>query len=118
MEFLDGSWKKEVSSWDALMGEELLNQEAILEGAIHSIRNMGDVAFVIIRRREGLFQTVLVNEDVDFSIHDLKEGMTVRVKGVVNKEERAPMAESFTFVKFRCCLLQLNLFLLQSINGS
>lgn len=90
MEFLDGSWKKEVSSWDALMGEELLNQEAILEGAIHSIRNMGDVAFVIIRRREGLFQTVLVNEDVDFSIHDLKEGMTVRVKGVVNKEERAP----------------------------
>ena len=102
MEFLDGSWKKEVSSWDALMGEELLNQEAILEGAIHSIRNMGDVAFVIIRRREGLFQTVLVNEDVDFSIHDLKEGM----------------AESFTFVKFRCCLLRLNLFLLQSINGS
>ena len=90
MEFLDGSWKKEVSSWDALMGEELLNQEAILEGAIHSIRNMGDVAFVIIRRREGLFQTVFVNEDVDFSIHNLKEGMTVRVKGVVNKEERAP----------------------------
>ena len=51
MEFLDGSWKKEVSSWDALMGEELLNQEAILEGAIHSIRNMGDVAFVIIRNK-------------------------------------------------------------------
>ena len=71
MEFLDGSWIKEVSSWDALMGEELLNQEAILEGAIHSIRNMGDVAFVIIRRREGLFQTVFVNEDVDFSIHNL-----------------------------------------------
>ena len=58
-------------------------------GAIHSIRNMGDVAFVIIRRREGLFQTVLVNEDVDFSIHDLKEGMTVRVKGVVNKERES-----------------------------
>ena len=28
MEFLDGSWKKEVSSWDALMGEELLNQRS------------------------------------------------------------------------------------------
>ena len=85
-------WKleKEVSSWDALMGEELLNQEAILEGAIHSIRNMGDVAFVIIRRREGLFQTVLVNEDVDFSIHDLKEAMTLRVKGILHEEERAP----------------------------
>lgn len=90
MEFLDGSWKKEVSSWDALMREELLNQEAILEGAIHSIRNMGDVAFVIIRKREGLFQTVFVNEEVNFSIHDLKEGMTVKVKGIVNEEERAP----------------------------
>ena len=90
MEFLDGSWKKEVSSWDALMGEELLNQEAILEGAIHSIRNMGDVAFVIIRKREGLFQTVFVNEEVNFSIHDLKEGMTVKVKGIVNEEARAP----------------------------
>ncbi len=52
MEFLDGSSKEEVSSWDALMREELLNQEAILEGAIHSIRNMGDVAFVIIRKRK------------------------------------------------------------------
>ena len=90
MEFLDGSWKKEVSSWDALMGEELLNQEAILEGAIHSIRNMGDVAFVIIRRREGLFQTVFVNEDVDFSIHDLKEAMCVRLTGTLHEEERAP----------------------------
>ena len=90
MEFLDGSWKKEVSSWDALMGEELLNQEAILEGAIHSIRNMGDVAFVIVRRREGLFQTVFVNEDVDFSIHDLKEAMCVRLTGTLHEEERAP----------------------------
>ena len=90
MEFLDGRWKKEVNSWDELMGKELLNQEAILEGAIHSIRNMGDVAFVIIRKREGLFQTVFVNEEVGFSIHDLKEGMTVRVKGIINEEERAP----------------------------
>lgn len=53
MEFLDGSWKKEVSSWDALMGEELLNQEAILEGAIHSIRNMGDVAICNYQKKRG-----------------------------------------------------------------
>ena len=90
MEFLDGSWKKEVSSWDALMSEELLNQEAILEGAIHSIRNMGDVAFVIIRKKEGLFQSVFAGDEVGFSVHELKEGMTVRMKGVIKKEERAP----------------------------
>ena len=86
MEFLNGICKKEVTEWDELTGTSLLNQEVVLEGAVHSIRNMGDVAFVILRRREGLFQTVVENEKANLSIHDLKEGMTVRVKGVVNKE--------------------------------
>ena len=90
MEFLDGTWKKEVTSWEALLGEELLDQEVVLEGAVHSIRNMGDVAFVILRRREGLFQTVFENEKANLSIHDLKEAMTLRVKGFLNAEERAP----------------------------
>ena len=90
MEFLDGTWKKEISSWEDLLGESLLNQEVVLEGAVHSIRNMGDVAFVILRRREGLFQTVFENEKADISIHDLKEAMTVRVKGILNEEKRAP----------------------------
>ena len=74
MEFLDGTWKKEVTSWEALLGEELLDQEVVLEGAVHSIRNMGDVAFVILRRREGLFQTVFENEKANLSIHDLERG--------------------------------------------
>ena len=90
MEFLDGTWKKEISSWGDLLGESLLNQEVVLEGAVHSIRNMGDVAFVILRRREGLFQTVFENEKADISIHDLKEAMTVRVKGILHEEKRAP----------------------------
>ena len=90
MEFLDGTWKKEISSWDDLLGESLLNQEVVLEGAVHSIRNMGDVAFVLLRRREGLFQTVFENEKADISIHDLKEAMTVRVKGILHEEKRAP----------------------------
>ena len=89
-EFLDGTWKKEISSWDDLLGESLLNQEVVLEGAVHSIRNMGDVAFVILRRREGIFQTVFENEKADISIHDLKEAMTVRVKGILHEEKRAP----------------------------
>ena len=51
---------------------------------------MGDVAFVILRRREGLFQTVFENEQVNVSIHELKEAMTVRVRGILCEEERAP----------------------------
>ena len=90
MEFMDGTWKKDVCDWEDLMGEGLLNQEAVVEGAVHSIRNMGDVAFVILRRREGLFQTVFENEQVNVSIHELKEAMTVRVRGILCEEERAP----------------------------
>ena len=48
MEFMDGTWKKEISTWEELVGNNLLNQEAVIEGAIHSIRNMGDVAFIIL----------------------------------------------------------------------
>lgn len=90
MEFLNGICKKEVTEWDELTGTSLLNQKVVLEGAVHSIRNMGDVAFVILRRREGLFQTVVENEKANLSIHDLKEAMTLRVKGILHEEERAP----------------------------
>ena len=90
MEFLNGICKKEVTEWDELTGTSLLNQEVVLEGAVHSIRNMGDVAFVILRRSEGLFQTVVENEKANLSIHDLKEAMTLRVKGILHEEERAP----------------------------
>ena len=48
MEFMDGTWKKEINTWEELVGNNLLNQEAVIEGAVHSIRNMGDVAFIIL----------------------------------------------------------------------
>ena len=87
---MDGTWKKEINTWEELVGNNLLNQEAVIEGAVHSIRNMGDVAFIILRRREGLFQTVYENEMANVSIHELKEAMTIRVKGILHEEERAP----------------------------
>lgn len=59
MEYTDGKWKKNSTDWDELMSTSLLDREAVIEGAVHSIRNMGDVAFIILRKREGLFQTVL-----------------------------------------------------------
>ena len=90
MKFMDGTWKKEISSWEDLLDDRNFNQQAVIEGAIHSIRNLGDVAFVILRRREGLFQTVLENGQGDISVHDLKEAMTVRIQGTLRAEERAP----------------------------
>lgn len=91
MKFMDGAWKKEVCSWDMLMSQEVLGKKVTVEGAIHSIRNMGDVVFVILRRREGLFQTVSsALAEGDDSVHNLKEAMTVRIFGTVMEEKRAP----------------------------
>ena len=90
MEFMDGICKTRECAWDVLLSESMKDQEAIVEGAIHSIRNMGDVAFVILRKKEGLFQTVYENDKTNVSIHDLKEAMCVRLTGTLHEEERAP----------------------------
>ena len=37
MEFMDGTWKKEINTWEELVGNNLLNQEAVIEGAVHSM---------------------------------------------------------------------------------
>ena len=31
MEFMDGTWKKEINTWEELVGNNLLNQEAVIE---------------------------------------------------------------------------------------
>lgn len=118
MEFMDGTWKKEINTWEELVGNNLLNQEAVIEGAVHSIRNMGDVAFIILRRREGLFQTVYENEMANVSIHELKEAMTIRVKGILHEEERAPTEESFVFVILIFYQHRQSHFQWQSTNGN
>ena len=90
MEFMDGICKTRECAWDVLLSESMKDQEATVEGAIHSIRNMGDVAFVILRKKEGIFQTVYENDKTNVSIHDLKEAMCVRLTGTLHEEERAP----------------------------
>ena len=87
---MDGKWEKKECSFEELLSDHILNQQACVAGAIHSIRNMGEIAFVILRKKEGLFQTVLEEGKANVSVRDLKEAMTVRVTGTVSQEERAP----------------------------
>ena len=90
MEFLDGKWEKQTNTWEELLGNSFLGHEAVVEGAVHSIRDMGDVAFLILRRREGLFQTVYENGRVNLPLSELKEGMCLRARGTLCEEKRAP----------------------------
>lgn len=64
--------------------------EAVLEGAVHSIRDMGEIAFVIIRSREGLIQTVWEEGVTKGELHEVREADCVRVQGIIKAEERAP----------------------------
>ena len=89
MEFVTGVKEKEAMELPEVIIQEE-GTEVIVEGAIHSIRNMGEIAFVILRKRDGLIQTVWEENKTNLDISELKEAACVSVKGVVKDEERAP----------------------------
>ena len=90
MEFLTGIKEKETLELERLMRGDLEGETVKVNGAIHSIRNMGEVAFVVLRKRDGLVQCVYQQEDVDTALRELKEAETVEVSGILRREERAP----------------------------
>lgn len=90
MEFITGLEKKETMDFSELMSGSVAGQEALVEGMVHSIRDMGEISFVIIRSREGLLQTVVNKSLADRELGELREGQAVRVRGIVTREERAP----------------------------
>ena len=51
MEFMDGICKTRECAWDVLLSESMKDQEATVEGAIHSIRNMGGICDTPKKRR-------------------------------------------------------------------
>lgn len=90
MEFLAGLKETRVLTLEQLLEQERLDTEVITEGMVHSIRKMGEITFIILRRREGLVQTVFEPQVCKFDLHVLREEAAVRVTGIIRKEERAP----------------------------
>ena len=89
MEFITGlKQQEEAELEDLLKAEE--GTTIILEGAVHSIRDMGEIAFVILRKREGLIQTVWEEGKTDMELSEIREGDYIHVTGQINDEERAP----------------------------
>ena len=89
MEFVAGIIERE----DIELKELLLKNQGdsvIVEGAVHSIRNMGEISFIILRKRDGLIQTVLEENKLDCQPEKVREGDFIRVRGTVRDEERAP----------------------------
>ena len=100
MEFMKGIIEKEIAGIQEI-GEAKEGALAKTEGMIHSIRRMGEISFVILRRRDGLLQTVYEEGKGDLDIRGLKEGDAVQVPGVVRKEEGAPHGAELRLEKVR-----------------
>lgn len=91
MEFVNGVKEKRVLDIREVLEGEYEGKEIRMNGAVHTIRHMGEVAFVILRKSRGLVQCVYeAGGGADFDIRDLKEESAVEVMGVVKAEERAP----------------------------
>ena len=90
MEFLTGVKEKETVSVSEILSGDYVGKTVKMNGAIHNIRDMGEFAFVILRKAEGLVQCVYEEGKTDFDLKELKEESAVEVTGVVALEERAP----------------------------
>ncbi|WP_167955196.1 aspartate--tRNA(Asn) ligase [Anaerosporobacter faecicola] len=112
MEFISGIKEKEtVSIYDIIYGDDVAGNRVVsdttvdsqalgkcamegkvvsVDGAVHTIRDMGDFAFLVLRKQEGVIQCVFNKEQTSFDLKTLKEGATIEVQGMVAKEERAP----------------------------
>lgn len=90
MEFITGISKKETVGLSEMLEDDRIGTEVITDAMIHSIRDMGEIVFVILRRREGLLQTVYEKTKAAPELLRLREGDAVRIKGILRKEERAP----------------------------
>lgn len=89
MNYITGIRKKETREIRELLAGEILGNVK-LYGYIHTIRDMGDVAFIVLRKRDGLVQCVYEAGASGCNLKELREEMTVEVEGTLHKEERAP----------------------------
>lgn len=90
MELVTGVKKKETLELRELLEAGRIGTEVRVNGAIHTIRDMGTVAFIILRKREGLVQCVYEEGVSKFNLKDVKEADTVEVSGMLEQSEKAP----------------------------
>ena len=90
MEFLTGVKEKETVSVSEILSGDYVGKTVKMNGAVHNIRDMGEFAFIILRKAEGLVQCVYEEGKTEFDLKDLKEESAVEVTGVIALEERAP----------------------------
>ena len=77
--------KEEFTLEDAVSN---MGKEVEFSGCVHKVKNMGNIAFILVRTSRNVFQTVYSADKCSDSIEGLREGFFVRVKGTVEKNDR------------------------------
>lgn len=90
MEFVCGVREKSVLEISGIL-KVAVGEMVTVEGVVHSIRKMGEIGFVVLRKREGLLQMVWEKGEANVDIGEIREGDCVRVSGCVRDEGRAPL---------------------------
>ncbi len=90
MEMLTGVKQKDTVGIGEILAGDYAEKKVKVRGTVHTVRDMGDVAFVVLRRAEGLVQCVYEEGVTAFDLKSLKEESAVEAEGTVKPEERAP----------------------------
>ncbi len=101
MKYVTGTAERKTADLEELLREESEGKTLRLWGAVHAIRSMGEVVFVVLRRREGLLQCVYEEGKAAFAIKGLREASTLEVEGVVKREPRAPQGVELRLTDIR-----------------
>lgn len=101
MEFLTGVKEKETIGIREILSGDYVGKTVKMNGAVHNIRDMGEFAFIILRKAEGLVQCVYEEGKTEFDLKNLKEESAVEVTGVIALEERAPQGFELRFTGIR-----------------
>lgn len=90
MEFIKGIRQYRTQEIPELLQGAAQGEEVAVNGAVHTIRDMGEVAFVVLRKRDGLLQCVYQQDKAEFDLRTLREADTLEVTGSLVKNEKAP----------------------------
>ncbi|MCC8168246.1 MAG: aspartate--tRNA(Asn) ligase [Clostridiales bacterium] len=90
MDFLTGVHQTGALEIGEILAGDYEGRQLRVRGAVHAIRDMGDVAFIVLRKRDGLVQCVYEKGRSQFDIHSIREGDTLEACGTYRSDERAP----------------------------
>ncbi|MDD2958964.1 MAG: aspartate--tRNA(Asn) ligase [Lachnospiraceae bacterium] len=90
MEFMTGVKKQATLEIRDLMSADRTGKTVKVNGAVHSVNDMGAVTFVILRKREGLLQCIYEEKTAEFDVNSIREGSTLELEGILEQDERAP----------------------------